>query len=245
MQELRNYLLPEKSLEVVREQKAVTLLRKWPWKTGGTLIGGYAIAAYGPPRYSEDLDIVISRTALNPILRFLDEQGFLLRKDSYPNSQNLDGEVMTFDHEEVSVDLLVGYIRDRDAKVDIPESWVSQRSNTRILRIKTGETTAIPIARPEAIWALKLQAGRSQDITDLFAIYDTRFESKEIIELFRGLMNDLLKTKLLATLQKSESDKLFEDSMSRLEMKQTEKNRERWTRFGSAVRRIVESSILV
>lgn len=234
---------PEKSLEAIREQKAIALLRKWPWKAGGTLIGGYAIAAYGPPRYSDDLDIVIPRAALNSIQIFLDKQGFLVRKDSHPNSQNLDGEVLTLDHEEVSVDLLVGCVRDRDAKVDVPESWVSQRINARILRVKTGETQVIPIARPEAIWALKLQAGRSQDVTDLFAIYDTRFESKEVIELFRNLMNDPLSSKLLATLRKAESDKLFEDSMSRLEMKQTDRNRERWTRFGSTVRRIVESSI--
>ncbi len=233
----------ERPLEASREQKTIALLRKWPWKNGGTLIGGYAIAAYGPPRYSDDLDIVIPRAALNSIQIFLNKQGFQIGKNSHPNSKNLDGEVLTLDHEEISVDLLVGYVRDRDARVDIPESWVSQRSNVRFLRIKTGVTPVIPVARPEAIWALKLQAGRSQDITDLFAIYGTKFESREVIELFRNLMTGSLASKLHDTLRKAESDKLFEDSMSRLENKQTDMNRERWARFGSTVRRIVESSV--
>lgn len=85
---------------------------------------------------------------------------------------------------EISVDLLVGYVRDRDARVDIPESWVSQRSNVRFLRIKTGVTPVIPVARPEAIWALKLQAGRSQDITDLFAIYGTNLNREKSLNSF-------------------------------------------------------------
>ncbi len=112
----------ERPLEASREQKTIALLRKWPWKNGGTLIGGYAIAAYGPPRYSDDLDIVIPRAALNSIQIFLNKQGFQIGKNSHPNSQNLDGEVLTLDHEEISVDLLVGYVRDRDARVNIPES---------------------------------------------------------------------------------------------------------------------------
>ena len=56
-------------------------------------------------------------------------------------------------------------------------------------------------------------------------------------------MTGSLTSKLHDTLRKAESDKLFEDSMSRLENKQTDMNRERSARFGSTVRRIVESSV--
>ena len=44
---------------VAREKKVLCLLDAWPWELGGVLIGGYAIAAYGGLRYSDDVDIVV------------------------------------------------------------------------------------------------------------------------------------------------------------------------------------------
>jgi hypothetical protein len=43
----------------LRESAALELLDAWPWELGGVVIGGYAVCAYGPPRYSSDVDVVI------------------------------------------------------------------------------------------------------------------------------------------------------------------------------------------
>ncbi|MHB1708063.1 MAG: hypothetical protein ACYCT2_01115 [Thermoplasmataceae archaeon] len=55
---------------VNRERKVLGLLDAWPWELGGVLIGGYAIAAYGRPRYSDDVDIVIPKAALGKLKDF-------------------------------------------------------------------------------------------------------------------------------------------------------------------------------
>ena len=43
----------------VRELEAARFLDSLPWETGALLIGGYAISAYGPPRSSVDVDLVL------------------------------------------------------------------------------------------------------------------------------------------------------------------------------------------
>ena len=39
------------------------------------LIGGYAVSAYGPPRFSVDLDLVVPPTSVVPIRRILRKRG--------------------------------------------------------------------------------------------------------------------------------------------------------------------------
>lgn len=46
--------------EAAREREVADLLDRWPWERGGVIIGGYAIAAFGAPRYSTDIDVVVS-----------------------------------------------------------------------------------------------------------------------------------------------------------------------------------------
>lgn len=61
-----------------RERKVLSLLDAWPWELGGVLIGGYAITAYGKPRYSDDVDIVIPNVALEKLEIFIVSRGLAL-----------------------------------------------------------------------------------------------------------------------------------------------------------------------
>jgi hypothetical protein len=136
----------------LRERAALELLDAWPWELGGVVIGGYAVCAYGPPRYSSDVDVVIPFDAAVQTRGWLESRGFQLEKHSIPNPQNYEGQVERYRSEEVTLDLLAGAVRDRDAQVDIPASWVADRS--RAVRLKTvsaGTRVSIPIARPEAL----------------------------------------------------------------------------------------------
>ena len=119
---------------VSRERKVLRLLDEWPWELGGVLIGGYAIAAYGAPRYSDDVDIVIPHGALGKLKVFINAQNLELENSSVPNPQNYEGKVLRYRKEEITLDMLVGYVRDREARVDIPEPWISM--DHRNLRLK-------------------------------------------------------------------------------------------------------------
>ena len=236
---------PEERL-AVRERKIVALLNVWPWKTGGTLIGGYAIAAYGDPRYSKDADIVIP-TPLQPTFEdFLRGQGFELEKFDGDLPLDFEGIAPRYRKDETTIDLLVGYVRDRRARVDIPETWISQRVRSIRLKTRTGGTVvSVNVARPEALWVLKLQAGRDQDLIDLYAILDETIEMNEIVSLFRSLRSETLVQKLSQAHDNVASEKLFEDAMSRLRKKRTEENRNKWNFFVERVRHVVEESVKV
>lgn len=227
-----------------RERKVLGLLDAWPWGLGGVLIGGYAIAAYGRPRYSDDVDIVIPNAALRKLEIFIASHGLALEKSSVPNPQNYEGKVSRYRSEELTLDLLVGYVRDREAGVDIPEHWISEARKYLRLVTMTGRTVnRIPIARPEALWALKLQSGRDQDITDLFSMSNVKVDSDKVAALFRGLRSDTLTDKLTRTLAKTGSKKLYEDSMSRLETKRTDRSNKEWVSFGNQVHHIISETM--
>ncbi|MHB1648465.1 MAG: hypothetical protein ACYCR8_06995 [Cuniculiplasma sp.] len=49
------------------------------------MIGGYAIAAYGRPRYSDDVDIVVPVATHDKLKAFIMNQGLSLENSSIPN----------------------------------------------------------------------------------------------------------------------------------------------------------------
>lgn len=52
-----------------REREVTEILDEWDWVDGACLVGGYAVSAYGKPRYSRDLDFVMSMGVVNsPVL---------------------------------------------------------------------------------------------------------------------------------------------------------------------------------
>ena len=221
---------------VVRERSVITLLEEWPWELGATLIGGYATAAYGPPRYSDDVDFLIPDTAREALETWLREQGFENAKGEKAKTTQVFEDAPRFARDEVTLDLLVGYVRDREAKVKIPESWVSLRRHHERLDLISGRLDRrIPIARPEALWALKLQAGRDQDLTDLFAISKVAVNSQEVRSLFQNLMVPTLEQKLKKVELKLADKKLYDDSRSRMSLKDGKDVMARWKEFRERV----------
>jgi hypothetical protein len=108
-----------------RERGVLALLDSWPWESGGVVVGGYAALAYGPPRYSDDVDVVIPSTSATAIRSWLLGEGFELQRHSVPNPQNFAGEVERYVLGDIKLDLLAGAVRDWEAQVDVPEEWIS------------------------------------------------------------------------------------------------------------------------
>jgi len=111
------------------------------------IIGGYAVIACGPPRYSNDIDIVTPRTAVPPLRTWLRSEGLKLTKRSVPNPENFDGQVQRYESSLITLDLLADSVRDRDAGVDIPEEWIARRAREARSVTLSGRTTSdVPIA---------------------------------------------------------------------------------------------------
>lgn len=223
-----------------REQAVVALLNEWPWDIGGTIIGGYAVAAYGHARYSDDLDIVIPISALVPLKRWLEEEGF--ESVIYPDDIefNYAGKVPRWQREDITIDLLPGVVRDRKAKVDITEDWLTRDVRSIRLTTRTSATSIkVPVVRPEAIWALKLQAGRLQDLSDLFAIQDTPIDPSEVLDIYKQLWCESMAAKLKIILARLDEPKTYADILSRLERGSPDwkRNQTAWRRFRGMVRR--------
>jgi hypothetical protein len=226
----------------VREGEALKLLDEWPWRLGGVVIGGYAVSAYGPPRYSADVDVVVPYGAARSVRSWLKQSGFRLEQHAIPNPLNAEGQVARFKTRMVTVDVLTGAVRDRDAQVDIPQSWIAKSPRLVRLQMVSGSTqTSVPVARPEAVWALKLQAGRDSDLSDLFAIADEPIDAEDICRLFLELRSDPFVAKLRKVRSKLDGHRLYADSLSRRELGRPSDpaNRRRWSRFVRKADRIL------
>ncbi len=200
--------------------------------------------AYGPPRYSQDVDIVCSVGSAPTLHRWLTERG-LPRRPSR-KSQDFDGSVSRYESEELTLDLLEKSVRDREAGVDLPVDWISSRARAlRLTTINSSTRGTVMVARPEALWALKLQAGRDLELTDLLAINAEPLIEAEIVQLFRGLMKESLGAKLQKVDSMLESRKLFVDSLTRRALGSPEipRNQSNWIDFVRRARRIIGASV--
>jgi len=225
-----------------RERRVAELLDHWPWEWGGVVIGGYAVAAYGSPRYSNDLDVVIPVTTLRPLTEWLAQQGFDAQKVPENLVQNYLGRIARLERDSLIVDLLPGAVRDREAQVDIPEAWITKSPvKLRLILLNSSTRNEIPVVRPEAFTALKLQAGRQQDLSDLFAIRNTPINSKEIHNLFENMWCDTLEAKLVGVLEKLEYPKTFHDTRSRLSLGSPDSlaNQREWEKYVRKIRAMI------
>jgi len=135
------------------------------------LIGGYAVSAYGRPRFSVDLDLVIASSSLKRIHNLLKEKGFT-RDKSWDGGAVFAGKSERWKlpgpELPVSVDLLVDGLHDRGTKTSFSfEELRSQASRLELFGLSTQSRVACLVTSPEALIALKLIAGRKSDFRDI------------------------------------------------------------------------------
>ncbi len=222
-----------------REGQVVELLLAWPRDLPGVLIGGYAVAAYGRPRYSDDLDIAIPASAATEWMGWLAKHG-LSRERTWKAAVTSEPvpETQRWRDGFVSLDLMSGGVRDRSAGASIPESWLLLRPQALRLELLSGRLDReVPVVRPEGLWATKLLAGRSQDIADLFGISRQPVNIGEVRELFARLQSPRLERKFQATIRSLRERKTYTDALSRLSMGRPSlpPNIRSWDRFTAMV----------
>ncbi|MDA8056223.1 MAG: hypothetical protein M0Z77_11345 [Thermoplasmatales archaeon] len=81
---------------------------------------------------------------------------------------DFEDTVPRYRKDEATIDLLIGYARDRRARIDIPETWISHKVKKIPLKTRTGgKAVSVSVASPEPLWALTLQAGISHLVTGI------------------------------------------------------------------------------
>ncbi len=150
-----------------REKKIFETLREIS-KTDSILVGGYAINAYTPPRFSVDCDLVLKRKR---------EAEEILLKNGFKKTEQgkiqtpYNGEFLRYEKEDIAVDLLVNGVLDRKTGIFFNYSFISENSSEREtvgraapIRLK------MRIANPETLFIMKFVSCRRQDIRDIFML---------------------------------------------------------------------------
>jgi hypothetical protein len=138
------------------------------------LIGGLALNAYVPPRFSIDCDLVLRRRGVAArVGRVLEKWGF--EKLSEGKTTPPGGEFIVYtrrvDGLRANFDLLVGAVTDRWSGAVFDAEWFFARSRVRRIWAR-----AVPIwvevrtADPEVLFIMKLLTARKQDIRDAFML---------------------------------------------------------------------------
>ncbi len=148
-----------------REGIIIKTLQKLPRETV-VLIGGYAVNAYVPPRFSIDCDLVVlgSLSRLESALR---EEGFVKAGEGDVSGGGyVRYEMGKF---KVSFDLFENSVVDRDTNI-VFEGELFKNHSAERTTVGRSEPTRIRmrIVDPELLFAMKFVSARKQDVRDLF-----------------------------------------------------------------------------
>ena len=150
-----------------REGIVLEMLEKIP-KQNLVLIGGYAVNAYVPPRFSIDCDLVVLGSSKRVELA-LKSNGFVKTEaGEVPN-----GSYARYFRkgEKVSFDLFINSVLDRNTEIVFEGELFKKYSRKRVT---VGRANPIRIemriAEPEILFATKFVSARKQDIRDIFML---------------------------------------------------------------------------
>jgi hypothetical protein len=201
-----------------RERAAARLLLDWPTGVEGVLIGGYAVAAYGPPRQSVDVDVVTDAKRRPAWERWLrTHQLVAQRRTTFPGKGAAGIPVTNWRGGNVQFDLMVGGVRDRDSWAVVPAEWILRDPRVGPIELLSGRVEApVSTVRLEGLWALKLVAGRPHDIADLFGLTTQPAHLDEVTDLLRSLHGPRIRRKFKTLRTRLSDRKTYVDSLSRL-----------------------------
>jgi hypothetical protein len=165
-----------------RERIALETLSRLP-KSDAVLVGGYAMNAYAPPRFSLDCDLVILGNPV-PIESELKNQGF--EKSStgdVPYGSYIRYELKS---DKVSFDLLVNSLVDNRTMIAFEGKLFDKYSADRrtVGRLATTMVT-MRIVDPELLLATKFVPARRQDARDIFMLSGTDIKWDLVEKLIR------------------------------------------------------------
>jgi hypothetical protein len=193
-----------------RESIIIKTLRKLP-TDNVVLIGGYAVNAYVPPRFSIDCDLVVlgSSTMIRSVLR---EDGF---KKTAEGDVSYGGYVRyELEDVKVSFDLLENSVLDRDTKIVFEPELLKKHSAERTTVGRSVPTRIkMRIADPELLFAMKFVSARRQDVRDIFMLAGADLNWDLVTELVSAKCDRRLLEKRSLSITRDVRSESFRDSL--------------------------------
>ncbi len=180
------------------------------------LVGGYAFSAYGPPRFSVDLDLVLERATVPAVRGVLRSAGFSKAKD-WDGAGVFAGKAerwaVGMKSLPSSVDLLMDGISDRVSGVTFAFSVLRKTARRVTVRGIAASSMAEPLVPSrETLIALKLHVARRIDIRDIVVLSGEPVNREAILSLLSESPRKLLLDHIAALLSDIETRE-FKDSL--------------------------------
>ena len=193
-----------------RESIIIKTLQRLP-REDVVLIGGYAVNAYVPPRFSIDCDLVVlgSSSKLESLLR---EDGF--RKVAEGDVSY--GGYVRYEMEKIKVsfDLLKSSVVDRDTKIVFEDELFKKYSTERTTVGRSVPTRiTMRIADPELLFAMKFVSARKQDVRDIFMLAGGNMNWNLVSEILSAKCGRELMEKRICAIRRDVQSTLFRDSL--------------------------------
>ena len=193
-----------------RESIIIKTLQRLP-REHVVLIGGYAVNAYVPPRFSIDCDLVVLGNS--------SKLESLLREDGFKKVGEGDvsyGGYVRYEMEEVKVsfDLLKNSVVDRDTGI-VFEGELFRKYSAERTTVGRSVPTRIKmrIVDPELLFAMKFVSGRRQDVRDMFLLAGGNLNWDLISELLSAKCDRGLIGKRSRSITRDVQSETFRDSI--------------------------------
>ncbi len=193
-----------------RESIIIKTLQRLP-KGNIVLIGGYAVNAYVPPRFSIDCDLVVlgSSSKLESLLK---EDGF--RKTAEGDVSY--GGYVRYEMEDVKVsfDLLENSVVDRETRIGFEGELFKKHSGERTTVGRSVPTRIrMKIADPELLFSMKFVSARRQDVRDMFMLAGADLNWDLVTELLSAKCDRELIGKRSLAIMRDVQSKSFPDGL--------------------------------
>jgi hypothetical protein len=201
--------------DIARERVCFDVLRAVQ-KMDVLLVGGYAVSAYGPPRFSVDLDLVLEERVVPKVREALLKAG-LSKESDWDGGGVFSGKAERWTVGEAtspsSVDLLIGGISDRVSGVTFTFETLRKTATRRAVRGLFSSSVAEPLVPSrEALIGLKLHVARRIDFRDIVVLSGESLDRDAVASMIAGAPKNLILRhvrKLLSVIDTKE----FKDSL--------------------------------
>ncbi len=151
-----------------REEEIVRILRVLGNESDRfVLVGGYAVNALAPHRFSVDCDLVASQENLPAIERILKKEGYTREHSNSRRSRSrVDNYAKMLAQGSADVDLYIDRLTCRQTDGAWSYEFIRGNSAEAIVAGVTGSAKS-RVAGRELLTGLKLHAGRDQDLADI------------------------------------------------------------------------------
>jgi len=169
-----------------REKECLDFLKAIPEKTKYVLIGGYAVTAYGFPRFSVDLDIVLPKSEQPFFENMLKDRNFKYVKERKEVDDVYSGEFRKYEKKlalPVSVDLLINALKSRQTNSSYPFEYLLKNSEVRtVVGWDPESKTSARVADREMLIALKTNSMRLTDQRDIIILCYEKPDVEKVIK---------------------------------------------------------------